>query len=333
MAVAWLLLALPASWQAPRALPAFVRPPCGRALGCGQPAAATVAPVRRASLRYAARAAPPPAAVTPSWGPTATSGARPLSHRLRAVAAGGGGEGGSRLPGRLGQLAAWVGASADGKEAGLRLVQLGDDFARARGEALPPDLRPHAVKVPGCVSVVRIAVTVAAGQDAQGARVVGVEGEADARVARGMLAMLAEGLRGVSVEEVRGLDVAEIIKIAKLQQFLPPGRNNGLGNMLAVIQKQAARGCEAHADEAAPAAAADDGSASPAVGAPGARGRWSATYQRRTPCPGRGRGGGAARKWPCCCREAWTLQWPWCCPAQGPGLQGNGLLPQNLARA
>ena len=74
------------------------------------------------------------------------------------------------------------------------------------------------------------------------------------------------------MEEVRGLDVAEIIKIAKLQQFLPPGRNNGLGNMLAVIQKQAARGCEAHADEAAPAAAADDGSASPAVGAPGAGG-------------------------------------------------------------
>ena len=237
---------LPAHLQAPWA---FACPPC-YALG---PAAA-----------FCTRAETEP--------PTFLAWCQPVPRRLHAAsrlhAAAGGGEGSSRLPARLYELATWVGASADGKEAGLRLVKLGDDYARARGETLPLALLPGAVKVPGCVSVVRIAVTV--GQDPNGARVVGVQGEADARVARGMLAMLAEGLRGVCVEEVQGLDVSEIIKTAKLQQFLPPGRNNGLGNMLAIIKEQAARGAELHMDASAPDASRDGGSVSPAAGVPGA---------------------------------------------------------------
>ena len=91
-----------------------------------------------------------------------------------------------------------------------------------------------AVKVPGCVSVVRILVSV--GEDS----CLEVKGEADARVARGMLALLAEGLRGVDLEQVIKLDADRVIQVAQLHQFLPPGRNDGLSNMLAVIVQQAA---------------------------------------------------------------------------------------------
>ena len=142
-----------------------------------------------------------------------------------------------RLPQRLEELCTWVGSSQDGKEAGLRLVKLGDDFARAHGETLSPPLLETATKVHGCVSVVRIVVGM---QDATARGGVVVRGQADARLARGMLALLADGLEGVSLEEVMSLDTETIIDTAKLRQFLPPGRNNGLANMLAVICEQAA---------------------------------------------------------------------------------------------
>lgn len=112
-------------------------------------------------------------------------------------------------------------------------------MARTHGEKLSPALQQISSKVPGCVSVVRIAVSFEQSDSREGGGIV-VAGEADARVARGMLALLAEGLRGVGVEQVMGLDVEEVIKIAKLQQFLPAGRNNGLANMLATIKQQAA---------------------------------------------------------------------------------------------
>ena len=152
-------------------------------------------------------------------------------------------DGGARaqgsLPKSLNELASWVGSSKDGKEAGLRLVKLGDDFARIHGENLSPSLRNVSVKVPGCVSVVRIAVSRQPDSAGGRGRLV-IEGEADARVARGMLALLAEGLRNADVDEVMKVHVDELIKVANLRQFLPPGRNNGLANMLSAIKTQAA---------------------------------------------------------------------------------------------
>ena len=190
------------------------------------------------------------------------------------------------LPHRLDVLAQWVGSSRDSKEAGLRLVKMGDDFARAHGESLGPSALREATKVPGCVSVVRIAVSLqdAAGESTDGAGQgeaspaksgwgLVVEGEADARVARGMLALLAEGLRGLSVQEVMDVDVDVIISTARLQRFLPPGRNNGLANMLAVIQDQACAAGEnastarLHALDAG--AGAGDAGAVPSSGAAG----------------------------------------------------------------
>jgi len=114
-------------------------------------------------------------------------------------------------------------------------------MARKNGETLTLDLQKISVKVPGCVSIVRIAVSLEETDLREGGgRGVVVAGDADARVARGMLALLSEGLRGVEVEQIMEVDVGEIIRIANLQQFLPPGRNNGLANMLDVIKQQSA---------------------------------------------------------------------------------------------
>jgi tRNA (5-methylaminomethyl-2-thiouridylate)-methyltransferase len=116
-------------------------------------------------------------------------------------------------------------------------VKLGDDFAAAHGERLSQSDQQEAAKVPGCVSVVRIRVSLQ--EDSLGTGLE-VRGDADARVARGMLALLAKGLRGAGLEEVMALDARQLIRTAKLDQFLPPGRNDGLSSMLAVIKQEAA---------------------------------------------------------------------------------------------
>jgi sulfur transfer protein SufE len=112
------------------------------------------------------------------------------------------------------------------KDAAMRLVQLGDGMAVEDGESIPVDLREHALKVPGCVSTVRVAVSVGA------QRRVSVVGEADARVARGMLAMLVRGLAGADAQDVVKVDSEELIALARLREWLPRGRNDGMTNMV-----------------------------------------------------------------------------------------------------
>ncbi|KAJ1492145.1 hypothetical protein T484DRAFT_1605023, partial [Baffinella frigidus] len=83
-----------------------------------------------------------------------------------------------------------------------------------------------ALKVAGCVSTVRVAVSV--GEK----RRVSVVGEADARVARGMLALLVRGLAGADAEAVVKVDSEELIGLARLREWLPRGRNDGMTNMV-----------------------------------------------------------------------------------------------------
>lgn len=134
--------------------------------------------------------------------------------------------GGGSLPAELERLARWVGDSSDMKDAAMRLVQLGDGLAAEDGESIPADMREHALKVAGCVSTVRVAVSV--GEK----RRVSVVGEADARVARGMLALLVRGLAGADAEAVVKVDSEELIGLARLREWLPRGRNDGMTNMV-----------------------------------------------------------------------------------------------------
>mmetsp|Transcript_3723 Transcript_3723/g.9375 ORF Transcript_3723/g.9375 Transcript_3723/m.9375 type:complete len:650 (-) Transcript_3723:107-2056(-) len=160
---------------------------------------------------------------------------RPMrSVALGLVASGSSGVG-DELPPRLGELATWIGESKDEKEASLRLVQLGDKMAARLGPEIPPSLAPEARRVPGCIAVVSVAVQLLPAPG-KGQQTVSVRGSADARVSRGLLALLVEGLEGLDADAVLRMDAGQITDRAKIRLLLPPGRNNGLANMLAVVK-------------------------------------------------------------------------------------------------
>lgn len=110
------------------------------------------------------------------------------------------------------------------------------------GDALDDSLVAKARRVPGCVSVVNVAVELVqqpgSADAAGGGTVVKVCGTADARVARGMLALLVDGLEGQSGSDVLKIEADEVIERARIKSLLPAGRNNGMVNMLRVIQDQ-----------------------------------------------------------------------------------------------
>ncbi|EKX38889.1 hypothetical protein GUITHDRAFT_61508, partial [Guillardia theta CCMP2712] len=81
-------------------------------------------------------------------------------------------------------------------------------------------------RVPGCISNVR--VSVASKEDESGSLRVSLDGDADARVARGMLALLVKGLGGLTAQEVLSTRSDDIIQAANLKSLLPTGRNDGL---------------------------------------------------------------------------------------------------------
>jgi len=65
-----------------------------------------------------------------------------------------------------------------------------------------------------------------------------IMGTADAIVSRGLLAVLAEFLKDKSLEDVLAMDPSTISQTLHLESFLSKGRNDGIANMLRVIQSQ-----------------------------------------------------------------------------------------------
>ena len=87
-------------------------------------------------------------------------------------------------------------------------------------------------RVPGCVATVYIQVSISESERVQ------IVGNADAIVSRGLLAVLAEFLEQNTVDGVLALDPTKISQMLHLQSVLSPGRNDGLANMIRVIQAQ-----------------------------------------------------------------------------------------------
>jgi sulfur transfer protein SufE len=157
---------------------------------------------------------------------------RARTHRPRAIkcdASFSSGNTCSSLPKELQRLARWIGESADMKEGAMRLVQLGDEMASQNGEKIPTSMRKEALKVPGCVSTVLVVSSV--GEKGE----VSLLGEADARVARGMLALLVRGLAGENASTVATVDSEKLISLARLRDWLPRGRNDGMTNMVTAV--------------------------------------------------------------------------------------------------
>jgi len=98
-------------------------------------------------------------------------------------------------------------------------------------QPLPETLRTDAHKVRGCVSQVYVIGTLQDGA-------LHWQGDSDAAITKGLLALLIEGLEGLTPEQVVAIDPA-FIAATGLQASLTPSRANGFLNILRLMQAQA----------------------------------------------------------------------------------------------
>ncbi|MCT0199847.1 SufE family protein [Synechococcus sp. CS-1325] len=97
---------------------------------------------------------------------------------------------------------------------------------------LPEEFRQDAFKVKGCVSQVYVV-----GQLLEGR--LHWQGDSDAQITKGLLALLITGLEGLTPQQVSGLDSSFLAETG-LQASLTPSRANGFLNILRMMQSQAA---------------------------------------------------------------------------------------------
>ncbi len=96
---------------------------------------------------------------------------------------------------------------------------------------LPEEFRRDSFKVKGCVSQVYVA-----GQLVDG--VLHWQGDSDAQITKGLLALLIEGMEGLTPDEVAAIDPA-FLQATGLQASLTPSRANGFLNIFRMMQAQA----------------------------------------------------------------------------------------------
>ena len=100
-----------------------------------------------------------------------------------------------------------------------------------RLEPMPAEQQTEAIKVKGCVSQVFVQ-----GRLDQG--LMRWQGDSDALITKGLLALLIQGLDGLKPEQGQSMDPA-FIAATGLQASLTPSRANGFLNILRTMQQQA----------------------------------------------------------------------------------------------
>ena len=98
-------------------------------------------------------------------------------------------------------------------------------------EGFPPEDKTAENKVPGCVSQVYITANL------EGNKVI-FQGDSDAQITKGLLAMLINALDGLSPDEIARLS-PDFIKETQLDVSLTPSRANGFYNIFKTMQKKA----------------------------------------------------------------------------------------------
>ena len=98
-------------------------------------------------------------------------------------------------------------------------------------EPLPDELRQEAYTVRGCVSQVYVVGQLADGH-------LHWQGDSDAQITKGLLALLIEGLEGLTPAQVEAIDPA-FLAATGLQASLTPSRANGFLNIFRSMQAQA----------------------------------------------------------------------------------------------
>lgn len=98
-------------------------------------------------------------------------------------------------------------------------------------EDFPPEGKTPENKVQGCVSQVYITASLDEGK-------VAFQGDSDAQITKGLLAMLITALSGLSPAEIVQL-TPDFIKETQLDVSLTPSRANGFYNIFKMMQKKA----------------------------------------------------------------------------------------------
>lgn len=98
-------------------------------------------------------------------------------------------------------------------------------------EPLPEPLRQDVYKVRGCVSQVYVVGSLQDGH-------LHWQGDSDAQITKGLLALLIEGLEGLTPAQVAAIDPA-FLAATGLQASLTPSRANGFLNIFRTMQAQA----------------------------------------------------------------------------------------------
>jgi cysteine desulfuration protein SufE len=98
-------------------------------------------------------------------------------------------------------------------------------------EPLPDAFRHDAFKVKGCVSQVYVVGQLQDGK-------LHWQGDSDAAITKGLLALLIEGMEGLTPEQACAIDPG-FIAATGLQASLTPSRANGFLNILRMMQSQA----------------------------------------------------------------------------------------------
>ncbi len=112
------------------------------------------------------------------------------------------------------------------------------------GKSLPdlPDAEKTAEnKVHGCVSQVWLKSSVEEGDDP----VVTFQGDSDAHIVRGLVAIMIAAMSGRKASEIAAFDAAALLKTLGLEDNLTPQRSNGLRAMVARMKDEARAAAEA----------------------------------------------------------------------------------------
>ena len=121
------------------------------------------------------------------------------------------------------------------------VIELGRDL-----DTLPDSERTPENKVQGCVSQVWIRTDVRA---ANGSPILVFQGDSDAHIVRGLIAILFMLFSGRSADDILAVDAPAVLARLGLDEHLTPQRSNGLFAMVKRIQAdaEAARAARAHA--------------------------------------------------------------------------------------
>lgn len=128
----------------------------------------------------------------------------------------------------LDQMVQRLSASGDPKRRYEYVLWLGKKL-----QPFPDALRQEVYKVKGCASQVYVVGELQEGR-------LHWQGDSDAAITRGLLALLIQGMEGLTPEQAIALDPS-ILAATGLQASLTPSRANGFLNIFRLMQAQASR--------------------------------------------------------------------------------------------